>query len=134
MPVTGARLLRRRLRHGRRCRREQVGLDGCECQGGKKDRGGEEAAAHRPGFLCQARLAPVRPATSSTRKMTRKMKKSVLAMAMEVPAMPVKPSTPAIRPITRKINAHFSTAHSVFRNPADRKLENGCGSSRAILS
>src|ERR1700753_2846042 len=37
-----------------------------------------------------------------------KMKKRVLAMAIEAPATLVKPSRPAIRPITRKITAHLS--------------------------
>ena len=83
--------------------------------------------------LAYTRLATVRPAISSTRKMTRKMKNRVLAMAMEVPAMPVKPSRPAIKPITRKTTAHLSIRRSTFPNIAESQHRIGPRSSGAFL-
>jgi hypothetical protein len=54
-------------------------------------------------------LRPViRPRTSSTTKIARKMKNNTRAMSALAADMPVKPKSAATSETTRKINAHFN--------------------------
>jgi hypothetical protein len=56
----------------------------------------------------------LRPSTKPTINSTRKIKKSILAISLAVPAIPPNPNTPAIIAITKKTSAQYSMNSSLI--------------------
>jgi hypothetical protein len=65
----------------------------------------------------RGRPPPVNPQTRLTRKNTRKMKNSILAIPAALAANPPKPNKAATSEITRNMSVHRSIITSIFRQP-----------------
>ena len=67
------------------------------------------------GSVTQTRLRPrARPTTAETRNSTTAMKKMVLAISMEAPAMPPKPKMPAISAMIRNVTTQLNMTRPLF--------------------